>query len=171
MGEKVLWFLLLLLAVFSSAELCSHRTIPGDVEEYNIRNFTVDDGCSCNGGCVRKCCADGFGVLMLEKKCSRSVFNGSFIIRVNGAKILDYFTGFMTCDAYFLEPDKYEDDAFVLQEDGRLWLKETNVYKNVNEFCVDYTDVGGYIVFVCFPVERIKERLFRQFKEISKCFK
>lgn len=161
----MLWCFFLLVAFpVARTTPCEQLKIPADVEEYNVTSFVVDDDCECViSGCVRKCCADGFGVLLKERKCSRTVA-GNFSEIFDGS----FFTGFMACPSYFLEPKDNEDDVFFLQPDGRLWLKNVDMYKSVKNYCVDYVDLIGFTAFVCFPMEETREMIFRQFKEISK---
>lgn len=173
MCEKavLLWYFLL-LAVFPAARTtpCERLKIPADVVDYNSSSFVVGDDCDCGvSGCVRKCCADGFGVYvhLNERTCNRTV-SRNFSAFLDGVGNLDYFTGFMSCPSYLLEPEVNEEDVFSLQPDGRLWLKEGDVYHSVQSYCVDYVDTVGFTGFVCFKMEELEEAIFRQFKEISK---
>lgn len=175
MCENMLWFLLFVVFPVVENLACSQLEISADVEEYNITSYSEDDCCSCIG-CARKCCADGFAVLLKERKCSRNV-SGNFSAFIydqdkihNGVKNLNFINGFLKCPSYFLEPENYEDDVFFLLPDGRLWLKNSDVYRGVKDYCVDYVDDIGFTAFVCFSGEITAEKLYRRFNEISKSF-
>lgn len=146
---------------------CNRPEIPEEILEYNITNFVASD-CRCSG-CARKCCADGFAVLSQEKKCSRTVF-GNFSDQQQAFEDLEYYIGFLSCPAYLLEPQSFEDDVFYLQPDGRLLFRNSNVYKNVGQYCADFVDTIGFTAFVCFEDGVTTEKLFKRFNEISKSF-
>lgn len=147
------------------AQTCSRLEIPEEIGEYNIADYVAND-CSCSG-CTRKCCADGFAVLSQEKKCSRTVF-GNISDHQPTFENLEYYTGFLSCPSYLLEPQSFEDDVFSLQPDGRLLFRNSNVYKNVGQYCVDFVDTVGFTAFICFEDGVTTEKLFKRFNEISK---
>lgn len=169
--ENMLWLpLLLLLPQASSSESsCGRLEIPAETAEYNITSFV--DECTCTG-CARKCCADGFSVRLQEQKCRRDqAKNSSFPIYDHTHPLavdrMRYFHSFLSCPSYYLEPNSFPYDAFFLQSDGRLWLRDSDKYKNVKEYCVDYVDVIGFTAFVCFEDEVAVANVYRRFNEIS----
>lgn len=173
----MLRFLLLvvLLPVLTQTETASEQACAKtnqlliSINEYNI----TDSSYSCNScvGCARKCCADGFQVLLEERKCGKSD-NKNFSIAVYKrdqavSDHVDYFTGFLSCPSHILEPENYEEDVFFMQPDGRLWFKNLDVWRSSEDYCVDYVDSIGFTGFVCFMDEVTNEKYYRKFNEIS----
>lgn len=158
------------MLAFPNASLektCDRLEISDEITEYNVSAY-AEDFCSCSR-CVRKCCADGFGVLEREKKCSRTVFR-NFSDDVHVFENFNYFTASLSCPFYLLEPHVYPEDVFSLRPDGRLWFESAEKYKNVNEYCVDFVDTIGFTAFICFEDEVTTEKLYKRFNEISKFF-
>lgn len=167
----MLWVFLLVLVLValvpSVTPTCGRLEIPQDIDSYKIMDYVEDGVCSCSG-CTRKCCADGFGIVATEKQCSRTVFANDSSNQMEYFQNFDYFTGFLPCKAYLLEPKSYPDDVFHIQPDGRLMFETSKIYKNVKEYCVDFVDTKGFTAFICFDSELTVDKIHKRFNEISK---
>lgn len=126
-------------------------------------------GCICNiTNCIRKCCPQD--EVFFGHECIQTDLLGiNFTVPVHREFEQTRFGNFhfvynrdCNIDYYRLFPDIYEEDAFLIQENGSLFFPSSGDYINQHMFCVDnFLDIDenatSTIVFsavVCFPEDQ-----------------
>ena len=99
--------------------------------------------------CLRKCCPKGLKMRLPDQLClpqtSPRPWQPSFWMKDGPAPDYHTIAGNPPCrtpdggyrKVYSLQPAVRDDDAFLLREDGKLWIPRENANIELKDFCVD----------------------------------